>query len=127
MKIEWKKSELHGNGVFAIAAISQDEMIEISPIIIVDEKDTKEIDKTHVYNYYFRWENNGSAISLGYGSVYNHSYEPNVKYEKDFVTKTIIFTAIRTIKAGEEITVNYNGDPNNNTKVWFDKSTATNR
>jgi len=121
MKIEVKKSELHGNGVFAITNIQKDEIIESCPIIILNEKDTKEIDKTHLYNYYFSWEDNISAISLGYGSIYNHSYEPNAKYEKDSLNKRIIFKSINKIKKGEEITVNYNGDPENRNKVWFDK------
>jgi SET domain-containing protein len=121
MKIEFKKSELHGNGVFAIIDIQKDEIIESCPIIILNEKDTKEIDKTHLYNYYFSWEDNDSAIVLGYGSIYNHSYEPNAKYEKDFLNKKIVFKSVSKINKGEEITVNYNGDPENKNKVWFDK------
>ena len=65
---------------------------------------------------------NGSAISLGYGSIYNHSYEPNAKYEKDFLNNMLIFRAIKIINKGEEIVVNYNGDPNNKEKVWFEKN-----
>ncbi|MBU1445712.1 SET domain-containing protein-lysine N-methyltransferase [Patescibacteria group bacterium] len=121
MDIEFKKSKLHGNGVFAITNIQANEIIEICPIIILNENDTKQIDKTNLYNYYFSWTKNGSAISLGYGSIYNHSYEPNAKYEKDFSNKRLIFRSIEEIKKGEEIFVNYNGDPNNKEKVWFDK------
>lgn len=121
MKIEFKKSNLHGTGVFAITDIQKDEIIEICPLIILSEKDKKEIDKTHLYNYYFSWKENGGVISLGYGSVYNHSYEPNAKYEKDFLNDVIIFRSIKAIKKGEEIFVNYNGDPNNKEKVWFEK------
>lgn len=121
MVIEFKKSKLHGIGIFATSDIQANEIIEICPIIILNEKDTKEIDKTHLYNYYFSWKDNGSAISLGYGSIYNHSYEPNAKYEKDFLSNMLTFRAIKKIKKGEEIFVNYNGDPNNKEKVWFDK------
>ena len=121
MKVEFKKSELHGNGVFAITDIQKGEIIEICPIIILNENDTREIDKTYLYNYYFSWEEKCSAIALGFGSIYNHSYEPNAKYEKDFLNKKIIFKSISKIKSGEEITVNYNGDPENKNKVWFDK------
>lgn len=121
MKIEFKKSKLHGNGIFAITDIQKDEIIEICPIVILNEKDTKEIDKTHLYDYYFSWKENGCAISLGYGSIYNHSYKPNAIYEKDFLNNIIIFKSIKIIKKGEEITVNYNKDPNNKEKVWFEK------
>lgn len=122
MKVEFKKSKLHGNGIFAMKDIQNDEIIEICPIIILNEKDTKEIDKTRLYNYYFAWKKNSSAISLGYGSIYNHSYEPNARYEKDFLKNRLIFKSIKKIKKGEEITVNYNGDPSNKEKVWFEKN-----
>lgn len=121
MKIEFKKSRLHGKGIFALTDIQENEIIEICPIIILNERDTKKIDETHLYNYYFSWKENGSSISLGYGSLYNHSYEPNAKYEKDFLDNTLIFKSIKAIKKGDEIFVNYNGDPNNKEKVWFDK------
>lgn len=121
MNIEFKKSKLHGIGIFATTDIKISEIIEICPIIILNDDDTKKIDKTHLYNYYFSWNHKGSAISLGYGSIYNHSYEPNAKYEKDSLNNLIIFRAIKKIKKGDEILVNYNGDPNNKEKVWFDK------
>jgi len=46
--------------------IQADEIIEICPIIMLNAKDTNEIDKTHLYDYYFSWREQGSAISLGY-------------------------------------------------------------
>ena len=61
------------------------------------------------------------VIALGYGSMYNHSYEPNAKYKRNFSNQTITFVAIKPIKKREEITVNYNGDPINQEKVWFEK------
>ena len=41
-------------------------------------------------------------------------------YLLDYEHRTIDFYAIRTIEAGEEITVNYNGEPGIDTPVWFD-------
>lgn len=102
--------------------MSKNETIEICPIIKLSEKDTQVIDTTHLYNYYFSWAENGSAICLGYGSLYNHSYTPNATYEKDFLEGKIIFRAITAIQQGEEILVNYNGNPENQNKVWFDVS-----
>ena len=58
------------------------------------------------------------ALALGYGSLYNHSYRPNARYE-DVGPRTKSFLAIRDI-GGEEITVNYNGKPRSRTAVWFD-------
>jgi SET domain-containing protein len=38
----------------------------------------------------------------------------------DLPDRTKLFTAIRNIAAGEEITVNYNGEPGDRTPVGFD-------
>lgn len=116
-----KQSNIHGLGVFTTGCILKNDIIEVCQIIKLDEKDTKIIDKTNLYNYYFSWEENGSAICLGNGSLYNHSYEPNAVYIKDYKTNTITFIAIKFIGSFEEITVNYNGNPNIKEKVWFDK------
>ncbi|NCC71696.1 SET domain-containing protein-lysine N-methyltransferase [bacterium] len=121
MNIEIKKSKIHNRGVFSSIDIKENEIIEICPIILLNENDTKIIDDTHLYNYYFAWENKQSAICLAYGSLYNHSYQANAKYIKDFSNNTIIFIAIKNIKKNEEITVNYNGDPSNLEPVWFEK------
>ena len=48
------------------------------------------------------------ALALGYGSLYNHSYQPNARCE-DVRPQTKRFVAIRDIQANEEITFNYGG------------------
>lgn len=51
------------------------------------------------------------AIAFGFGSLYNHSYQPNARYVKRIAERTLDYVAIRDIQCGEEITVNYNGRP----------------
>jgi SET domain-containing protein len=70
-------------------------------------------------DYVFIWGKKTVAIALGYGSLYNHSYSPNARYY-DGPGRTKVFMALRTIRAGEEILVNYNGDPKSREKVEFD-------
>ena len=120
MKIEIRNSNIHKMGVFCIEDIFKDEIIEICQLIILDENDTKIIDNTFLYNYYFSWKDDGSAICLGCGSLYNHSTKPNAKYIKDFENNKITFIAIEDIKKDEEIFVNYNGTPDSDKKVWFE-------
>jgi SET domain-containing protein len=49
----------------------------------------------------------------------NHSFEPNVVYQKDPVRMVIRFRAIRAVVKGEELLINYNGDPDDKTPVRF--------
>ena len=60
-----------------------------------------------------------NCLALGFGSLYNHSYRPNARYD-DVGPQAKSFTALRDIAPGEEITVNYNGEPGRRKKVWFD-------
>ncbi len=69
--------------------------------------------------YVFAWGKKTVALALGYGSLYNHSYKPNARYEDDG-QQTKVYIAIKAISAGEEVTINYNGEPRNKSPLWFD-------
>ena len=119
-KIYFKQISKKHRGVFARKKIKKGEVIEICPVIIMPKRDQKILDKTNLFSYYFYWgRNNTSAIALGYGSLYNHSYTPNAEYEENVRKKVIVFKAIRNIKKGEEILTNYNGNSDSKEKVWF--------
>lgn len=115
-------------GVFATEEIKKGDLIESCPIIKTPEKDYPFLKKTRLRNYYFMWDKNNKkvAICLGFGSIYNHSYEPNATYKKQFKENLIDFIAIKDIKKDEEIRVNYNfGNPNNKSKLWIDSIPPT--
>ncbi len=116
-----QRSELGGKGVFSDELILPEEIIETVPVIILPEKDIELINKTHLYNYYFLWGSTKTeiAIALGYGSLYNHSYVPNVAYFMDYEKANITFVAYSKILPGEELLVNYNGEEEDTTPVWF--------
>ncbi len=108
-----------GRGVFASVDIKKGESIEISPIILIPEDQIRHLKDTELLNYYFKW-NNQAGIALGFGSIYNHSYEPNATYKKDLKNNLLEFVSLRDIKKDEEITVNYNyGDPNDKSPLWI--------
>ena len=115
------ESKLSGRGVFCANDIIQGSLIEICPVIIIPIHQMDFLKKTALYDYYFEWgeKNQEGAIALGLGSIYNHSTNSNARYLLDFEKKTIDIYSISSINAGEEITVNYNGDPNEKGKVWF--------
>jgi uncharacterized protein len=114
-------SEIHRMGVFAAQDLEPGEMIEICPVLLFPREEVEHMDKTILYDYYFDWTETEKAICLGYGSLYNHSYEPNAEYDMDFESQTIDIHCIKPIKAGEEIMFNYNGFPEDKSIVWFEK------
>ena len=115
-------SDIDDRGVFSTQPIPEGSIIEVCAVIVIDRDEMEYLKKTELYNYYFDWdeEERSGAIALGYGSLYNHAYLPNAEYILDKKFNRLEFYAIRDIEAGEEITINYNGDPSNQEKVWFD-------
>lgn len=116
-------SEVHGKGVFAARDISAGEIIEVCPVLLFPKDQLASIRATMLDDYYFDWGDDGEwyAVCLGYGSLYNHSYSPNAEYGMDFEAQTIDFYCLKDIAAGDEILINYNGDADNQSKVWFEK------
>lgn len=112
-----------GRGVFTKASLQANAIVEISPVIVMSAEERKLLDQTLLHDYIFEWGPNSSqcCMALGYIAVYNHSYKSNCEYEMDFEKMTIKIKTVKTIKAGEELLINYNGDWNNNKPVWFDK------
>jgi hypothetical protein len=92
-----------GRGVIAMRAFDIGDVIEVAPVLVVQNSDL--IDQTELANY-----------------------EPNARYEKrpeDGGFGTIRYTCIRAIAVGDEIVINYNGDPNDRSPMWFDLAPTT--
>jgi len=118
--IEVRRSPGKGRGVFARRQIRAGEVIERVPVLVVPADEiTNGSGWTNLGSYCFVWNRNTVALALGYGSLYNHSYRPNARYD-DQGQRTKVFTALRDIEPGEEITVNYNGDPDDTSAVGFE-------
>lgn len=107
-----------GRGVFAARAFRKNERIEICPVVLVPAAERPHLNATSLHNYYYTWRK-GAAIALGMGSIYNHSYEPNARYLKNYREDRIEIIALRRIEKDEEITVNYNGRPASRSPLWF--------
>ena len=111
-----------GRGVFTTESLPPDTVVEISPVIVLSAADRALVDQTDLYNYVFEWGEDRSrcCMALGYVPIYNHSYASNCEYEMDFDDEIIRITTVRHIAAGEELFINYNGDWNDTTPLWFD-------
>lgn len=117
-----------GRGVFAGERILNGALIESCPVVALEHaKDRDRLRKTGLVNYYFLWGDtrDHAAICLGWGSVYNHSFTPNARYEKVMEDRRMDFYALRDIEEGEEIVVNYNGAPDNKTPLRIPGIPAT--
>lgn len=114
-------SELGGRGVFTSEDLPKGALLEICPVIIIPEEQLELIHSSVLHDYYFFWgiENKKCAIALGFGSLYNHACPSNADYDFDYENKTIDIRAVEDIPAGAEITINYMGDPTNNSPTWF--------
>lgn len=111
-----------GRGVFTSEAIDADTIIEIAPVIVMNKDDRKHLDKTLLHDYIFEWgeEKDQCCMALGLVPMYNHSYNSNSDYYMDFDEEMMVIKTVRKIEAGEEITINYNGDWDNEKKLWFE-------
>jgi SET domain-containing protein len=111
-----------GRGVFTSMDLEADTVIEISPVIVMTREERVLLDQTLLHDYIFEWgeEPKGCCMALGYVPLYNHSYRSNCEYEMDYEEGLITVKTVRGVQAGEELLINYNGDWNNETPVWFD-------
>lgn len=123
--IEIKKSLISegefNRGVFATQDIKKGTLFHEAPVISYPNDQHEHIEKTLLADYTFEYGINHSAILLGYGMLFNHSYEPNANYKINFDNHTFEFYAYTDIKAGEEILINYNGNVDNDDPLWFNE------
>lgn len=115
-------SSENGRGVYALVDFKKGEIIERAPVINLTTKERKHMEKTIFTYYMYPWRSTRTGcVALGCGSIYNHSYDPNADWKQDFKKNEMVYTALRSIKKGEEITVNYNGEPDDQTPIdWFE-------
>ncbi len=123
--IEIKTSTLSdgefNRGVFAKCDIAKGQLLHEAPVIAYPNEEHEHIEKTLLADYAFEYGIGRTAMLLGYGMLFNHSYTPNATYEINFDNQTFDFFAYKDIKAGEEVLINYNGDEEDQELLWFDQ------
>ncbi len=128
--IEVKSSELgvvrlpgkKGRCVCALKTIRKGDLIEQAPVLVIPSNEKYLIEQTVLWDHWFAWghKDQDLAIALGFGSLYNHSYEPNAECYVSQRQDKLEYVALRNIEPGDEITINYNGTPDDNSPMWFD-------
>ena len=111
-----------GKGVFTTEDIKAKTIIEVSPVIVMSQEERELLDQTLLHDYIFEWGDRKKqcCMAMGYVPIYNHSYNSNCEYEMEFEQDVIRITAVKNIKKGEELFINYNGTYNNSSPLWFD-------
>lgn len=122
-------TEEKGRGLFCIHPIKKGEELEVTPAIILNEKETDHSDQTMLQDYVFKIgdlsqdtleekdiknADAASCVVMGIASYCNHDMHPNaeVVWEETDDGLYYTLTATRDIPAGTEICTSY-GD------TWF--------
>jgi uncharacterized protein len=115
-------TEKMGRGVFTSNDLKKGTIIEVSPVIVMEQADRLLLDKTLLHDYIFEWggRRRQCCMALGYVPVYNHSYASNCEYEMDYEAETMTIKTVRAVNAGEELFINYNGNWNDKKPLWFE-------
>jgi hypothetical protein len=108
-------------GVFAKCDIKKGTLFHEAPVVPYPNEQHEFVEQTILADYVYEYGINHTAVVLGYGMLFNHSYEPNATYDINFDNHTFDYYAYKDIKAGEEIVINYNGDVDDKEPLWFNK------
>lgn len=124
-----KKTGTKGRGVFCRHALKAGEELEVTPAIILNERDNALIEKTILLDYAFmtaelpdtmskklgiKNPEQTSCLIMGIASFCNHAAQPNAEIVWEESGGTVYYTlrATRAIPKGTEICTSYGDD-------WF--------
>lgn len=120
-QLEIRESLIHGRGVFSKKVFKPGQLIEKAPVILINDTEKGLLQHSCLHHYYFLVANAAYPVvmGLGYSSLYNHSPAANAVYSISLRNLSITIKACKKIDINEEITVNYNGWPNDDSPVIF--------
>ncbi len=105
-----------GRGVYALRDIPAGTVIERTPVLLIPRNQVFSDDpriraaNARLSWYVFDWTGQTKrdyvALALGYGSIYNHSDDPNAAWEPE-PPDTLAFRATRDIPVGHEVFISY--------------------
>jgi hypothetical protein len=98
-----------GRGVFAKEGFESGDLIEHCPVVVLDPADAATVQTTALGHYLFEWHDGRVAVTLGFGSLYNHSAQPNATFHLRFSDFVMEVVAAERIPAGTEIVIDYTG------------------
>lgn len=117
-----KKIPGKGRGVYCRGFIAKDELIETCPVLVIPAADYETVKASRLVDYFFSFnkEENTLALTLGFGSLYNHAQYNNASYRLNREDKLMEYYALEDIPAGTEICINYSGEYGTAFSEWFE-------
>ena len=94
----------HGRGVYAARPFAKGESVESCPTLELPGDTVT--GRLGDYVFGSAEDENEVILLLGYGMLYNHSYEANCEYVQEG-PRMITFVTLRDVEAGEELTIDY--------------------
>jgi SET domain-containing protein len=94
----------HGRGVFATRAFKKGEKVESCPTLELPGEEVTGLLGDYVCAS--AEHEDDVVLLLGYGMLYNHSYDANCEYVQE-APRVITFVTTRDVEAGEELTIDY--------------------
>ena len=108
------RSDIHGWGVFTRKKIKKYHLIQEAPFVSFPDSEAEGAD---ILYRYFHETNHidehvyDTIIGFGFASLYNHSSDDhNIAFYIDVPNRCMCHYALRTIKAGEELLLDYGVD-----------------
>jgi hypothetical protein len=94
-----------GRGVEATCDIPQSAIVVTTPCVAISKSELRDSLALYAFRY-------GDQVALAFGdaSFLNHSRSANCDYHADQVNKTIVVRTSRSVRRGEELTIDYGWD-----------------
>lgn len=105
--IKVKNSKGKGRGVFASRKIKKGTIVERSPLITFNKKDTELLENTLLDKYCFEYKKDRVCLALGVGSLFNHDMDNNIVAILNYDKNVMEFKTTKEIYKGEELYINY--------------------
>jgi uncharacterized protein len=97
-----------GRGVYATRHFARGDVIDDCPVLVMPY-----LSRTHITDSYaWSWQQD-QGLCLGISSLFNHSPKPNTSSRRFYPQRRMVFRALRCIRAGEEILIDYGS-------TWFE-------
>jgi SET domain-containing protein len=117
-----KDSPGKGRGVFAGEHIKASTLIAICPVLLFPDGATTTVgvngpissEREVLNSYTYTWNSNTQALSLGLGSMFNHTKKCNVVFTIDKDNMLIRYHTLVDVPPDMELCINYGP------KLWFD-------